>query len=69
MTKNKPNEKNVGGRPPLNPNEKTVFVGCKMAESLANDLNTIAGQLGLENRSALVRETLLDFVKNFKRSA
>lgn len=68
-TKANQNEKNVGGRPPLNPNEPTVFVGCKMVQSLATDLDRIAAQLGLTNRSELVRVTLADFVNNFKRSA
>jgi len=64
-----PNAKNLGGRPPLSPNDTTVFVGCKMASGLADNLESIASQLGLPSRSDLIRETLADFVKNFRKTA
>lgn len=61
--------KNPGGRPQIARNEKTVFMGCKMGETLKSELESIRDKLGLGNTSFLIRDVLTDFVKNFKKSA
>lgn len=65
---NNQNPRNAGGRPQVAKHEKTVFVGCKMGEGLKTELQSISNRLGIGNTSFLIRDVLLDFVKNFKKT-
>ena len=51
----------MGGSPPLDPNDESVFVGVRIVGSMADSVDAVAAKSG-STRSAVIREAVAAYL-------
>jgi hypothetical protein len=61
-------KKNKGGRPFIQPGEKTVFIGFKGPASVKDRITRVRERLGFESDSVLLRQIVNGWLKEYDRT-